>query len=170
MHPKYGIYASNETVSFTREGGQVQLWVSTCDTVDSPWTATASDNWISVAGTGFDHLGQITISAAENNIGSERIGTISFVQGNLMSTLNVVQSAYNPVIDYCPLTIYMENIFFCLHRRRLDYSSTTSMIIIRTNPTAKPMVDRLVWRPWAVSGMSSSTTTYIMAPAAKASK
>lgn len=109
VHPKYGIYASNETVSFTREGGQVQLWVSTCDTVDSPWTATASDNWISVAGTGFDHLGQITISAAENNIGSERIGTISFMQGNLMSTLNVVQSAYNPVIDYCPLTIYMEN-------------------------------------------------------------
>ena len=51
-----------------------------------------------------------------------------------------------------------------------DYPSTTSITIIRTKPMAKPMVERLVWVPWAVSGMSSSTTTYIMAPAAKASR
>ena len=50
------------------------------------------------------------------------------------------------------------------------YPSTTSITIIRTKPMAKPIVERLVWAPWAVSGMSSSTTTYIMAPAAKANR
>ena len=51
-----------------------------------------------------------------------------------------------------------------------DYPSTTSITIIKTKPMAKPIVERLVWAPWAVSGMSSSTTTYIMAPAAKANR
>ncbi len=52
----------------------------------------------------------------------------------------------------------------------LRYPSTTSITIIRTKPMAKPMVDRLVCSPCAVSGISSSTTTYIIAPAANASR
>ena len=31
-----------------------------------------------------------------------------------------------------------------------DYPSTTSITIIKTKPTAKPIVERLVWAPWAV--------------------
>ena len=60
------------------------------------------------------------------------------------------------------------------HRRRVTPSKkychpmTTSSTIIKTNPMAKPMVLRLLCWPAEASGISSSTTTYNMAPAAKA--
>lgn len=50
----------------------------------------------------------------------------------------------------------------------LYHPSATSSIIINANPTANPMVPIFECSPSAVSGISSSTTTYIMAPAAKA--
>ncbi len=52
---------------------------------------------------------------------------------------------------------------------RLRYPRATSKTIMSTKPRATPMVPMLVWRPCWVWGMSSSVTTYIMAPAAKAS-
>ena len=39
------------------------------------------------------------------------------------------------------------------------YPSATSSIIIRLNPTAKHRVPTSEWRPWDISGISSSTTT-----------
>lgn len=54
-------------------------------------------------------------------------------------------------------------------RPRLRYPRATSKTIMSTKPRATPMVPMLVWRPCWVWGMSSSVTTYIMAPAAKAS-
>ena len=54
-------------------------------------------------------------------------------------------------------------------RPRLRYPRATSKTIMSTKPKATPMVPMLVWRPCWVWGMSSSVTTYIMAPAAKAS-
>ena len=50
------------------------------------------------------------------------------------------------------------------------YPITTSRTIISTKPSAKPMVERLECVPLEASGMSSSTTTYIIAPAAKANR
>jgi|GEM_PF-5046578 len=50
------------------------------------------------------------------------------------------------------------------------YPNTTSSTIIRANPTAKPTVPKLECDPFDVSGISSSTTTYNIAPAANASK
>ena len=54
---------------------------------------------------------------------------------------------------------------------RLYYPSATSRIIMTVKPIMKPMVARSVSRfvPLRASGMSSSTTTYIIAPAANAS-
>lgn len=52
---------------------------------------------------------------------------------------------------------------------RLRYPRATSKTIMSTKPKATPIVPMLVWRPCWVWGMSSSVTTYIMAPAAKAS-
>ena len=48
------------------------------------------------------------------------------------------------------------------------YPRVTSRIIINTNPSAKAMVPQLECLPSDISGISSSTTTYIIAPAAKA--
>ena len=109
LHPEYGLYLNEETVSFTRNAAQRQVWFSTSDTVDAPWTAVVSDNWIQIGNTDFDHLGQVTVNVSENTTGMERTGTVLFTQGNLSVTLNVVQEAYDPVTDYCPLTVEMEN-------------------------------------------------------------
>ena len=51
------------------------------------------------------------------------------------------------------------------------YPRATSSIIIMVNPIMQPAVARCVlsWEPLCASGMSSSTTTYIIAPAANAS-
>ena len=50
------------------------------------------------------------------------------------------------------------------------YPSATSSIIIREKPRAKKMVPILECSPSDISGISSSTTTYSIAPAAKASR
>lgn len=52
----------------------------------------------------------------------------------------------------------------------VDYPKTTSRIIISTNPKANPMVEMFVCFPCEASGINSSTTTYIIDPAEKASK
>lgn len=109
LHPEYGLYLSEETVSFTRIAAQRQVWFSTSDTVDAPWSAVVSANWIQIDNTDFNHLGQVTVSVSENTTGMERTGTVLFTQGNLSVTLNVVQEAYDPATDYCPLTVEMEN-------------------------------------------------------------
>lgn len=109
LHPEYGLYLSEETVSFTRIAAQRQVWFSTSDTVDAPWSAVVSDNWIQIDNTDFNHLGQVTVSVSDNTTGMERTGTVFFTQGNLSVTLNVVQEAYDPATDYCPLTVEMEN-------------------------------------------------------------
>ena len=109
VHPEYGLYLSESTVSFTRLAAERQVWFSDSDTADGSWTATPSDDWITVSGTDFAHLGQVTVSVTENTTGGERTGSVCFAQGGLAVTLNVVQEAYDPATDYCQLTVEMEN-------------------------------------------------------------
>ena len=109
VHPEYGIYLNQETLSFNRPASEGQVWFSTCDTSSAPWTATSVDNRITVSGTGFSHLGQVTIAVSENNTGEERTGRVVFAQGSLSVTVTVIQNAYDPATDYCPLTVEMEN-------------------------------------------------------------
>ena len=52
----------------------------------------------------------------------------------------------------------------------LLYPKATSKIIIIINPIATPIVPIFECSPFCDSGISSSTTTYIIAPAAKDSK
>ena len=109
VHPEYGIYLSSESLSFNRFGDEQQVWFCTSDTTSAPWTATPSENWITVSGTDFAHLGQVTIGVSDNNSGQERSGTVTFTQGARSVTLRVMQNAYDPATDYCPLTVEMEN-------------------------------------------------------------
>ncbi len=48
----------------------------------------------------------------------------------------------------------------------MHYPNAISNIIIITNPIATPIVPMLVCSPDWASGINSSTTTYIIAPAA----
>ncbi len=50
------------------------------------------------------------------------------------------------------------------------YPSATSSAIIRLKPTAKATTPIFECSPADISGISSSTTTYIIAPAAKDSR
>ncbi len=109
IHPEYGVYTSVETVSFSRHGGQKQVWLSTCDTSDATLTTTGGADWFTVNGTDVSHLGQLTITADVNNTGSERSGSVVFSQGGHTAILNILQEPYDPDMDYCPLTVVMEN-------------------------------------------------------------
>lgn len=53
------------------------------------------------------------------------------------------------------------------HSSLLTYPSATSRVIMTMNPKAKEMTPMSECSPSDISGISSSTTTYIMAPAAK---
>lgn len=108
IHPEYGIYLSDPTLAFDRTGGTQQLWLSLCDTVDAPWSARSSADWITLADTSFSRLGELSVVVTENNTGHERTGTVLFAQRGLTATLTVTQSAYS-TDDYCPLTVVMEN-------------------------------------------------------------
>lgn len=72
----------------------------------------------------------------------------------------------------CPERTGFTTILFChiVIIYHFLYPNTTSSTIIRANPTAKPTVPKLECSPFDVSGISSSTTTYNIAPAANASK
>ena len=109
IEPEYGIYCNEGQLDFGRAASSQQLWVSTSDTCTAPWTAATSDSWISVSGTGFTHLGQMTVSVGENATGEERSGSVTLLQGDLGTTLTVLQAAYDPTTDYCPLTVEMGN-------------------------------------------------------------
>ena len=52
----------------------------------------------------------------------------------------------------------------------LSHPRVTSSIIISTNPNENAMVPQFECFPSDISGINSSTTTYIIAPAAKASR
>lgn len=60
----YGLYVNETALGFDRAGGNRQVWLSTCDTVDAPWTAVSSASWFALADTSFSHLGQVTLTAA----------------------------------------------------------------------------------------------------------
>lgn len=109
VHPGYGLLLSADQLGYTRQGGRQQVWLSTCDTLDIPWTATAGADWITLSDTDFDRLGQVSIDVEENNTGAERTATVTFTQGSHTAILTVVQEAYDPASDYCPLTVLMEN-------------------------------------------------------------
>lgn len=109
VYPGYGILLSEDHLGYTRQGGSQQLWLSTCDTLDLAWSATADADWITLSCTDFERLGQVTVSVAENTTGAERMGTVTFTQGSHEASLTVVQEAYDPATDYCPLTVLMEN-------------------------------------------------------------
>ena len=57
----------------------------------------------------------------------------------------------------------------CIIKFQFIYPNATSKIIITTNPIATPIVPIFECSPACDSGISSSTTTYIIAPAANES-
>ncbi|MBQ9587696.1 MAG: C10 family peptidase [Bacteroidales bacterium] len=107
IHPDYTIYVSDPTVSFDRTGGTKTIWLATNDTSDAAWTASCSADWLHLAGTDFQHLGQVSVSADDNTSGAERTATISFSQLGRTATVTVTQGAWSEN-DYCPLTVVME--------------------------------------------------------------
>lgn len=107
IHPDYGIYLSDETLTYDRNGGSRPLWLATCDTSDAPWTASCSASWLHLTDTAFQHLGQLHVVCDENNTGDERSATITFTQGQRSATLTVTQDAWDES-NYCPLTVVME--------------------------------------------------------------
>lgn len=107
IHPEYGLYLSDTLLSAGRVGGTQRVWLAACDTTAARWTVTCPAEWISLADTGFAHLGQVSVAACENTTGLERRATITFSQQGRTASLTVVQGAWDEE-DYCPLTVVTE--------------------------------------------------------------
>ena len=91
-----------------------------------------------------------------------KIGIPQEAIGRVMSIKSLDDlDALEPIL---PIDAY-ENIF-----NIISYPNDTSNIIIIINPIATPIVDKLECFPSCEAGINSSTTTYIIAPAAKESK
>ncbi|MBR1550391.1 MAG: C10 family peptidase [Bacteroidales bacterium] len=108
IQPEYGIYASDTALTYHRQGGAQQVWVYASDTARHPWSASASQDWISLSDTSFATLGAITVTLTENTTGNERTGTVTLQQGNFTTRFTVKQAAFDEE-DFCPLTVYMES-------------------------------------------------------------
>lgn len=106
--PDFKMHVSDTLVNFTREGGEVSVLFSSIDTVDTPWTVTADQPWVSVNTNGVEHAGAITITTQANDMATEREATVTFSQNGESLTVKVVQTYYS-VEDYCPLTVIMES-------------------------------------------------------------
>ena len=109
IEPKYGICFNLHQLDFGSNASSQQVWVSTSDTSSAAWTVSASDSWITLAWNDFTHLGQVSVSVDVNTTGEERSGSVTLSQGNFSATLAILQTAYNPATDYCPLTVEMGN-------------------------------------------------------------
>lgn len=107
IQPEYGLYVNETALSFNRAGGSRQVWLSTCDTIDAPWTAVSSASWLALADTSFSRLGQVTLTAEENTSGTERTATVTFRQAGREAVLSVTQAAFSED-DYCTLTVHTE--------------------------------------------------------------
>lgn len=108
LEPEYGVYFNTPQLDYGRAAAAQQVWICPSDTCAAAPTVAVSDNWITVTGD-ISRLGQVTVSVAENNTGSERRGTVTLSQGVHSATLVVLQAAYDPATDYCPLTVEMTN-------------------------------------------------------------
>ncbi|MBR1550360.1 MAG: C10 family peptidase [Bacteroidales bacterium] len=109
IQPEYGVYFNTNQLDFGRAAGQQQVWISTSDTSSRQWSVASSQDWVVVSEPDFDHLGQITVSVSDNNSGAERTATVTLSQGPHTAVLTILQAAYDPATDYCPLTVEMEN-------------------------------------------------------------
>ncbi len=106
--PDYGLHVSDTLLTFTRDGGNSQLFFCSIDTSASPWSVSADQPWVTIERNGVEHVGAVTIAADENTTGSERQATVTFTQDGQSISVVVVQTYYTPD-DYCPLTVVMES-------------------------------------------------------------
>lgn len=89
---------------------------------------------------------------------------LASVNGHIVAARqnNQLVTAFHPELTGSPAV----HEYFC-KMVEFSYPSATSSAIIRVNPKANISTPILECSPSDISGMSSSTTTYIMAPAAK---
>lgn len=107
IQPEYGLYLSDSALNFDRNGGTQQVWLTTCDTIDVPWSASCTASWVTLSDTAFQHLGQVSVTVEDNVSGTERTATVIFQQQGRTARLTITQAAYSDE-EYCPLNVVME--------------------------------------------------------------
>lgn len=84
-----GIETSESEINSAKEGGEYIIGISS----SSAWTATASEDWITVTpNSGEGGVAVITITVSENE-GEERTGTVTIVNDNGdVNVIDIVQT------------------------------------------------------------------------------
>lgn len=108
--PVYDLRVSDTVFNFLREGGADSLLLCLNDTVESQWHVSSNASWLTVEDADITHVGWIKFNVEENNEGVERAAQLTFVQGEISKTVNVVQLGFDES-EMCTLTVVME----CTH-------------------------------------------------------
>ncbi len=93
VHPNNTLRVSPNSLTFAKNGGSQSVQIMTSQNSAS-WSATSNQSWVTTSpstGNGSGSTSTLTITAAANNTGSNRTATVTIRQGNLQSTISVVQ-------------------------------------------------------------------------------
>ncbi len=111
IEPDRSLYATMGAVTLPMEGTGVSFNVTSNAHSATAWTATASENWISVnpaTGAGSGTMTPVTISASQNNSGADRFGFVTLAQDTDTLRVEVTQLACG-ASDMCALTVNMSD-------------------------------------------------------------
>lgn len=109
IEPFQKIHVSDDYFVFAQEGGNDTLTVTGSNGSSLQWHVSTSDSWLSVSPTMGNGSGQRTVAivtAAPNNTGAVRYGTVMFLQNGDTSFATVAQLARSEY-DMCTLKVCM---------------------------------------------------------------
>ena len=106
--PDYRIRLSDTLYNFDGEAATDSVLFGINEAVNTTWSVSSNASWLTVDNAAFSRAGWVCFHVAESNESGERIGTLTFTQGNETLKVRVIQVNYN-TDDLCPLTVVMES-------------------------------------------------------------
>ncbi|MBR4715034.1 MAG: T9SS type A sorting domain-containing protein, partial [Bacteroidales bacterium] len=106
--PDYALRVSDTLFNFARNATTDSVLLSSNESNDIAWTVSSDADWIEVEQPTFGRAGWVHFGIAENYAEGERVGYITFSQGNETVRVKIVQANYNEE-EMCTLTVVMES-------------------------------------------------------------
>lgn len=111
VQPSGSLRLSTSRLNLPQAGTAATFVVNSNTTDAANWTATASEDWVTLTpatGSGNGTLTTVSVSATANTTGNDRTATVTVIQNTDTATLLVSQLACNPS-DMCNLTVNMSD-------------------------------------------------------------
>ena len=107
--PVYSLRVSDTVFNFMGDGGSDSLLFSANMSVNTPWSVSSNASWLTVDNAAdITGAGWVHFHADQSTASGERMGLLTFTQGNETVKVKVIQVNFNQE-DLCPLTVVMES-------------------------------------------------------------